>query len=146
MKLVPARKKPKPYTELRSRESVSTLMSEGGGTGVIDFWAPWCAPCRAVAPHFEAVAEHYAAEPVKFYKIDTQAYPQLAEAFHIQSIPTMIFVHEGEILDVTVGALDGQRLAAKVEWLLSKARGEGFFTRLFARRKPRTTPEPEPQG
>ncbi len=125
----------KPYTELRSSAAVEELMSESGGTGVIDFWAPWCAPCRAVAPHFEAVATHYAGQPVRFYKIDTQSYPQLAAAFHIQSIPTMVFVHAGEILDVTVGALDGQRLAVKVEWLLSKARGEGFLTRLFRRRR-----------
>ncbi len=135
MKLAKKPTAPKPYTELRSRESVETLMSESGGTGVIDFWAPWCAPCRAVAPHFEAVATHYADQPVRFYKIDTQSYPQLAAAFHIQSIPTMVFVHAGEILDVTVGALDGQRLAAKVDWLLSKARGEGFLTRLFRRRR-----------
>lgn len=130
---------PRPYTDLTSEHAVERLMSPGGGAGVIDFWAPWCAPCRAVAPHFEAVARQYAdAEPgVGFYKVNTEAFPRLAEAFHVRSLPTMVFVNDGEILDVVVGALDGRRLAAKVDWLLSKARGEGFWDRLLGRRRPR---------
>lgn len=121
----------KPYRDLTTPQAVDALMNETGGAAVIDFWAPWCAPCRLVAPHFEAVAARYADEPVKFYKINTEAQPQLGEAFHVQSLPTMIFIHNGEILDVNVGALNAERLAAKVDWLLSKARGESFLTRWF---------------
>jgi thioredoxin 1 len=139
---------PRPYTDLTSEHAVERLMSPDGGLGVIDFWAPWCAPCRAVAPHFEAVAARYAgAEPrVGFYKVNTQDWPRLAAAFNVRSIPTMVFVSNGEILDVVVGALDGRRLAAKVDWLLSKGRGEGFWDRLLGRRKPppgASRPEPE---
>lgn len=124
---------PKPYTDLVTESAVEQLMSGDGGLGVIDFWAPWCAPCRAVAPHFEAVAARYAgAEPrVGFYKVNTEASPRLAAAFNIRSIPTMIFVQDGEIRDVVVGALDGSRLAAKVDWLRDKASGRGFWQRLL---------------
>lgn len=132
----------KPYTDLTSRAAVERLMSPGGGTGVIDFWAPWCAPCRALAPHFEAVAaQHAGDEPaVRFYKVNTEAHPQLAAAFNIRSIPTMVLVHDGEVLDVVVGALDARRLAAKVDWLLSRARGQGFWARLVGRKPAAVAP------
>lgn len=132
----------KPYTDLTSRAAVERLMSPGGGTGVIDFWAPWCAPCRALAPHFEAVAaQHAGAEPaVRFYKVNTEAHPELAEAFNIRSIPTMVLVHDGEVLDVVVGALDARRLTAKVEWLRSRAQGQGFWSRLLGRKPAAAAP------
>jgi thioredoxin 1 len=131
MKRIQLRSAKKPYTDLHSAPAVEALMAPGGGAAVIDFWAPWCAPCKALAPHFERVAEAYAEQPVKFYKINTEAQPALAQAFHVASIPTMLFVLDGEILDVSVGALDASRLAAKVDWLLSKARGEGLLSRWF---------------
>lgn len=117
--------------ELRSRKQLDELMSEGGGSAIIDFWAPWCGPCKAMGPHFEAAAEQFADEPVEFYKCNTQDHPQLSQAFNVRSIPTLVLVNDGEVLDVIVGAQDGQKLAKRAKWLLSKARGEGFLSRLF---------------
>ena len=71
---------------------------------------------------------------MRFYKVTTEAQPELAAAFNIRSIPTMVLVHDGEVLDVVVGALDARRLSAKVDWLLSRARGEGFWARLVGRK------------
>ncbi len=84
-----------------------------------------------MAPAFEALSDELAEEPIRFVRINTAAQAELAQPFHIHSVPTLLFVHDGEILDVRVGALPGPALAKKAQWLLRKARGEGFFSRLF---------------
>jgi thioredoxin 1 len=122
-------------TDITNREQLNTIMDPEGPTAMIDLWADWCGPCRAMAPHFEAVAEHLTDEPIEFYKLDTQTYAELAASFGVRSLPTVVLVHEGEILDVLIGSKSGQELAKKAEWLLSKARGEGFFDRLIGRKK-----------
>ncbi len=126
---------PQHYQDIHKQRTIEALMKPGGGTAVIDFWAPWCAPCRAMAPHFAAVANRYAEDPIAFYKIDTQAYPTFGKAFNIRSLPTMVFIHDGEIMDVFVGARSARQIAEKVDWLLSKARGEGFITRLLGKHR-----------
>ena len=122
-------------TELTRREAVEALMSKEGGVGVIDFWAPWCGPCRTLAPQFAAVAEEYAEQPVTFYKLNTEAHPALSKAFNVRALPTLLFVHDGEIMDAHIGVISRKGLIDKVELLLSKARGESFWDRLIGRRK-----------
>ena len=116
---------------LKSLEDLEVLMGDDGGAAIIDFWSPSCGPCLAMAPHFEAVAEELKDEAIRFVKINTAAQPALAQPFNIHSVPTMLFVHNGEILDVRVGALPGATLAKKAQWLLKKSRGESFLSRLF---------------
>ena len=116
---------------LKSLEDLEVLMGDDGGAAIIDFWSPSCGPCLAMAPHFEAVAEELKDEAIRFVKINTATQPALAQPFNIHSVPTMLFVHNGEILDVRVGALPGAALAKKAQWLLKKSRGEGFLSRLF---------------
>ena len=120
--------------DLTSIPAVEAIMAEGAGPAVIDFWAPWCAPCKAMAPEFEAVAQTYEGQPVRFFKVNTEAHPELAAPFHVRALPTTAFVMNGEIVDVAVGALDAARLTRKVEWLMSKARGESWWTRLTGRK------------
>ncbi|MCA9553944.1 MAG: thioredoxin family protein [Myxococcales bacterium] len=62
------------------------------------------------------------------------AHPELAEPFHVRALPTTAFVMDGQIMDVAVGAMDGARLTKKVEWLLSKSRGESWWTRLTGKK------------
>jgi thioredoxin len=116
---------------LKSLEDLEVLMGDDGGAAIIDFWSPSCGPCLAMAPHFEAVAEELKDEAIRFVKINTATQPALAQPFNIHSVPTMLFVHNGEILDVRVGALPGAALAKKAQWLLKKSRGESFLSRLF---------------
>ena len=102
---------------------------------MIDFWSTTCGPCKVMAPHYDAVSEEFADEPIEFYKCNSGAHPQLAASFQIRSVPTIIMVHDGEIVDGMVGSKTAVELAKKVDWLLSKARGEGFLDRLLGRKK-----------
>ena len=80
---------------------------------VIDFWAPWCAPCRAMAPVFAAAAGQL--EPqVRLAKLDTEAEPQLASRFGIRSIPTLIAFRHGQEVARQAGAMDSTSL---IRWI-----------------------------
>jgi thioredoxin 1 len=80
-------------------ESVIT----GNGMVIVDFWAPWCAPCRAFAPTFEAASEQHA--DVVFAKVNTEEEQEIAGAFNIRSIPTLMVFREQVILYAEAGAL-----------------------------------------
>ncbi len=90
-----------------------------------------------MAPHFEEAARHFTeqGEGITFYKLNTEAHPELARAFKVRALPTILFIHNGEILDAHIGMIQYQGLCKKVERLLSKARGEGFWDRLMGRKK-----------
>ena len=80
---------------------------EDVGTGndmvIVDFWAPWCGPCRAFAPNFEAASERHA--DVVFAKVNTEDEQELAAAFNIRSIPTLMLFRDKVILYQEAGAL-----------------------------------------
>ena len=75
---------------------------------IVDFWAPWCGPCRGFAPIYEKASEAH--KDVVFAKVNTDEQQELAGAFNIRSIPTLMVFREKVILFQQAGALPGQAL------------------------------------
>jgi len=84
---------------------------------VLDFWAPWCGPCRMIAPVLEELAKEYAGK-VKIAKINTDENQQTAAKYQIQGIPTLLFIKNGQIVDQIVGAAPKPMLKTKIQALL----------------------------
>jgi thioredoxin 1 len=99
---------------------------------VVDFYADWCGPCKAMAPMFERLADRYEGE-VRFVKVDTERAPEIAQALGIRGLPTMALVAGGQIRDVIVGAKPEAYLEKRIRWLQDVAAGKGFIARLLGR-------------
>jgi thioredoxin 1 len=80
---------------------------------VIDFWAPWCGPCRMVSPIMEQLASEYAGRVV-FGKINIDENQMVAQSFGIQSIPTMMILKNSIVVDILVGALPKSQIETKL--------------------------------
>jgi thioredoxin 1 len=76
---------------------------------LVDFWAVWCAPCRAIAPHVEAVANENVGK-LRVGKFDIDANPQIPTQFEIRSIPTLLLFKDGKVVGQLVGAVPRARL------------------------------------
>ncbi len=76
---------------------------------LVDFWAPWCAPCRMIAPAVEALANEYEGK-VKVGKVNIDDFPAIAQRYHINSIPTVLIFKDGEPVNQVMGAVPKKHL------------------------------------
>lgn len=86
------------------------------GPVLVDFYAPWCGPCKMLAPLLSSLAEHFA-ERVQFYKVNVDAAPELAARFEVSGVPMLVFFVNGEPRDLLLGFPSPQTLAAKLHAL-----------------------------
>lgn len=91
----------------------------GDKPAIIDFYASWCGPCKALAPVLDDLAEEYADE-IYIYKVNTEVELELASAFGIRSIPTMLFAPMGEAPQMAQGALPKDTLKQVIDEVLLK--------------------------
>lgn len=81
---------------------------------LVDFWAPWCGPCRMVAPVVDEIAEQYQ-DQVKVVKLNTDENPSIATQYGIRSIPTLMIFKNGQRVDTVVGAVPKTTLSNTLE-------------------------------
>ena len=87
------------------------------GVSMVDFWAPWCGPCRMIAPVIEELAADFEGK-ANICKVNTDEEQDLAVKYGIRSIPTILFMKNGEVVDQMVGASSKQAFADKINSLL----------------------------
>jgi thioredoxin 1 len=87
------------------------------GVSMVDFWAPWCGPCRMIAPVIDELATDFEGK-ANICKVNTDEEQDLAVKYGIRSIPTIIFMKDGQIVDTLIGASSKQAFTDKINSLL----------------------------
>ena len=113
----------KKYIELTADNFAEEVL-ESEVPVLVDFWAEWCPPCRAIAPAIEALAEEFDGQ-AKVAKVDVDQYPELSSQYDISAIPALLFFKDGELVDRATGVTQKSILADKLRSLQSEAIGTG---------------------
>ena len=87
---------------------------------LVDFWAPWCGPCRVQGPIVEALAADFAGKAVKIGKLNVDENPDNAQKYGVMSIPTLMLFHRGEVVQQFVGVQQKEKLAEAIEKVMGK--------------------------
>jgi len=100
-------------------ENFEKEVLQAEGPVLVDFWAPWCGPCRAMGPIIDELAEEYDGKGVKIGKMNVDESQSVAAQFGIMSIPTLILFNNGAAVDQMVGLQSKEQLKAKLSKLVT---------------------------
>ena len=103
------------YIEIADKAQLESTVASG--VTLVDFWAPWCGPCRMLAPVIEELAAEFEGK-AKICKLNTDEVQDLAVEFGVRSIPTMLFFKDGEVKETLIGAQSKVAIADKINSLL----------------------------
>jgi thioredoxin 1 len=81
---------------------------------LVDFWAPWCGPCRTIGPVLEEIAKEYSGR-VNVVKVNVDESPDTSRKYGVRSIPTLLFIHEGQVRQTQIGSLPKAQLVAFID-------------------------------
>ena len=109
--------------------SFEKLITESEGPVLVDFWAPWCGPCRMVGPIVEELAKEYDGK-IRVVKVNTEDCPMVSQAMGIRSIPTIVMFKGKDVVDHKIGFGSKEDLITMIEKALGNET-PGFFKKMF---------------
>jgi thioredoxin 1 len=102
------------YIELNNNNFEETVSE---GISLVDFWAPWCGPCRMLSPVIDELADDFEGK-AKICKVNSDEEQDLAVKYGVRSIPTILFMKDGEVVDTMIGAASKQAFTDKLNSLI----------------------------
>jgi len=97
-------------------ETFNSKVVKGKGVAVVDFWAPWCGPCKMMGPVFEEMSNHY--DDLTFGKVNVDELGDISGQFDVQSIPTIIFFKDGKEVHRAMGFMQKEQFMEEIEKVL----------------------------
>lgn len=122
------RRKKKPKAAMIMDQNFEEAVLNADVPVLLDFWAPWCGPCKILGPIIDELAEEYKEEPILIGKVNVDQNPQLSAAFKIRSIPTLVILRGREVIFQHSGMIPKPNLAEILDQLIANPQTENQET------------------